>query len=53
MKTSDLIKILSESLEMNGDLNVVGMVDGVAYEDIEVNCPDEWSPMYLELYRKN
>lgn len=52
MKTSELIEILSESLALNGDLDVVGIVDGIVFEDVEVNCPDEASPMYLELYQK-
>lgn len=52
MKLSDLIDILSESLSLNGDLDVVGMVDGKVYEWIEINCPDSDSPMYIELYNK-
>lgn len=52
MKLSDFIKILSASLVCNGDMEVVGMVDGNIFEDIEVNCPDRDSPMYIELYEK-
>lgn len=51
MKTSQLIKILTESLEENGDLEINGMVGGVAFGDIEINCPDSDSPLYIELYK--
>lgn len=51
MKLSDLINILSEALSLNGEMNVVGIVDGVIYNEIEINCPDESSPMYIELYK--
>lgn len=50
MKLSDLINILSEALSLNGDMDVVGIVDGKIYNEIEINCPDEESPMYVELY---
>ena len=50
MKLSNLIDILSESLSLNGEMNVVGIVDGKIYNSIEINCPDEDSPMYIELY---
>ena len=52
MKLSDLINILSEALTLNGDMNVVGIVDGEIYNEIEINCPDEESPMYIELYKE-
>lgn len=51
MKLSELINILTESLSMNGDMDVVGIVDGVIYNEIEINCPDDESPMYIELYK--
>lgn len=52
MKLSELINILSEALSLNGDINVVGIVDGKIYNEIEINCPDEESPMYIELYKE-
>ena len=51
MKLSELINILAESLSVNGDMDVVGIVDGVIYHEIEINCPDDESPMYIELYK--
>lgn len=51
MKLSELINILAESLSVNGDMDVVGIVDGVIYNEIEINCPDDESPMYIELYK--
>lgn len=51
MKLSELIDILMDAMHENGDMEVVGMVDGAIYNDIEINCPDEDSPMYIELYR--
>lgn len=50
MKLSELIDILTETLSINGDMDVVGIVDGTIYDDIEINCPDEDSPAYIELY---
>lgn len=52
MKLSKLIEILNEAMDLNGDMNVVGIVDGVIYHEIEINCPDEESPMYIELYKE-
>lgn len=51
MKLSELINILTESLSVNGDMDVVGIVNGVIYHEIEINCPDDESPMYIELYK--
>ena len=51
MKLSELIRILAESLSVNGDMDVVGIVNGVIYNEIEINCPDNESPMYIELYK--
>lgn len=51
MKLSELINILAKSLSVNGDMDVVGIVDGVIYNEIEINCPDNESPMYIELYK--
>ena len=52
MKLSSLIDILSEALTLNGDMDVIGIVDGKIYKEIEINCPDEESPMYIELYKE-
>ena len=51
MKLSELINILTDSLSVNGDMDIVGIVDGVIYNEIEINCPDDESPMYIELYK--
>jgi hypothetical protein len=51
MKLSELINILTESLSVNGDMDVVGIVDGEIYNEIDINCPDDESPMYVELYK--
>ena len=51
MKLSELINILSEAFALNGDMDVVGIVDGKVYDEIEINCPNEESPMYIELYK--
>lgn len=51
MKLSELVGVLRETLGMNGDMDVVGIVNGEIYNEIEINCPDEESPMYIELYK--
>lgn len=51
MKLSKLIEMLNEAMVCNGDMDVVGIVDGVIHNEIEINCPDEESPMYIELYQ--
>lgn len=51
MKLSELINVLISTLEENGDMYVVGIVDGEIYGDIEINCPDDDSPVYVELYK--
>lgn len=51
MKLSELINILEYSLKYNGDMDVVGIVNGVIHNEIEINCPDDDSPMYIELYK--
>ena len=50
MKLSKLIGILNEAMKYDGDMDVVGTVDGDIHSDIEINCPNEESPMYIELY---
>jgi hypothetical protein len=53
MKLTELINILTETLSYNGEMNVVGMVDGETYCDIELSCPDSDSPLYIELYKED
>lgn len=49
MKTSELIALLNESLEQNGDLELVGIAIGEIHPYVDINCPDEDSPLYIEL----
>ncbi len=49
MKISGLIKTLEEQLKENGDLNIVGIAYGEIYPYVDTNCPDEDSPLYIEL----
>ena len=51
MKLGELINILENAWMHNGDMDVVGIVDGEIYDEIEINCPDDESPMYVELYK--
>ena len=48
MKTSELIEMLEDSLEINGDLEVMLIGMGTIYECIDINVPDEDSPLYIE-----
>ena len=48
MKTSELIEILKQYMECNGDLPVVGIAMGDIYPYIDINCPDSDSPLYIE-----
>lgn len=50
MKLTELIEKLQEALKFNGDMNVVGIRNGLVFPDIELNCPDDDSPLYIELY---
>lgn len=50
MKVSDLVRELMECMSENGDMDVVLMVDGKAYDEIELNCPDADSLLYVEGY---
>lgn len=50
MKLTELIEILNQALQENGDMIVNIMVDGVTCDDIEINCPDNDSPLYIEGY---
>jgi hypothetical protein len=49
LKTSELIALLNESLEINGDLEVVGIAMGEIYPYVDINCPGEDAPLYIEL----
>lgn len=49
MKISELMGALAEALKENGDLKVVGIAEGEIYSYIDINCPDEDSPLYIEL----
>jgi hypothetical protein len=49
MKTSELIALLNESLKENGDLDVIGIANGVIHQYVDINCPDENAPLYIEL----
>ena len=51
MKLSELIAELQDTLNINGDMDVVGMTDGIVYPYIEINCPDSESPAYIEFYK--
>ena len=50
MTTSVLIEILKDALSINGDQEIVIMVDGVSYPVIELNCLGEHDPLYIEGY---
>lgn len=52
MTISELIKTLSEIKEMNGNMQVNLCVNGHIYSDIEFNCPDANSPLYIEGYEE-
>ena len=51
MRLTELLNILLETLSMNGNMDVVGIVNGKIYNEIEINCPDDESPMYIEMYK--
>lgn len=52
MMTSELIKILQESMEMNGDMEVGICTDATLYGDVEVNVTDYffWIEGYKGVY---
>lgn len=52
MKTSEMIVALTETLAMNGDQELVIMVNGDRYADIEVYTDDE-KELYIEGYVAN
>jgi len=51
MRISDLICILNDVAAVNGDMDVALCTDGKIYEDLDFNCPDEDSPLYIEGYK--
>lgn len=50
MKTSELIEQLKEAMTYNGDQELVIMVDGKPFQEIELNCPGDDAPLYIEGY---
>ena len=51
MKTSELIEKLEESLQYNGNIEVQGICDGELIEFVDINCPDDNAPLYLEFLK--
>ena len=39
-------------MSYNGDMDVVGIIDGEVFDELELNCAGEDSPLYIELYKK-
>lgn len=54
MKISELLKILNEAMEQNGDMDISIIVDGdgESYDFIDVNYLDNESPLYIEGYNE-
>ena len=50
MKISELIAVLEETKRINGDMEVNLCTDGIIYTELDFNCPDADSPMYIEGY---
>lgn len=50
MLTSELIRILQESMHMNGDMTVHVCTEATIYEDVEVNVTSDI--LYIEGYPK-
>ena len=51
MKTSEMIKELQESIKWNGDQEIVIMIYGKRFTDIEFNAED--NELYVEAYLSN
>jgi hypothetical protein len=49
MKIKDLIKLLKQAAKENGNIDVVGIADGEIFAYIDINVPDNESPLYIEL----
>lgn len=50
MKISELIAILNDVMAVNGDMGVALAVDGKICTELDFNCPDSESPLYIEGY---
>lgn len=50
MKISELIATLNHVMAINGDMGVALAVDGKIYTELDFNCPDDDSPLYIEGY---
>lgn len=50
MKISELIAILNDVMAVNGDMAVALAVDGKICTELDFNCPDDDSPLYIEGY---
>lgn len=50
MKISELIAILNDVMAVNGDMGVALAVDGKICTELDFNCPDDDSPLYIEGY---
>lgn len=50
MRISDLICILNDVMAVNGDMAVALAVDGKICTELDFNCPDDDSPLYIEGY---
>ena len=50
MKISELIAMLNHVMAINGDMGVALAVDGKIYTELDFNCPDSESPLYIEGY---
>ena len=57
MKLSELIDLLTETYNNNGDMMVEGVADGTIYNDIELYCSDTINIgedlLYIELYKND
>lgn len=49
MKTSELIEALQKSLELNGNQEIVCIVNGKIVDFVDINVPDDKSLLYLEM----
>ena len=51
MKVSEMIAILNDVMSLNGDMDVVLITDATVYNELDFNCPDADSPLYIEGYK--
>lgn len=47
-----LIETLQEAFDIYGDMEIRAINDGEIFDDIEIECYDEDSSLYIELYHK-